>query len=382
MARILRGDVVWAELDPTKGSERVFMKRVKTTSEELRVEYKRSDFKKLVPREIGMRDIESKMAPNIASRSPDQPLPFLMRPDLADLSLAHWAKGNLSVIDANLLQYGAILFQAVGVTTQEDFGQLIETLFPETLSYVERSTPRTRLTDRLYTSTEYPASESIALHNESSYASVWPGKVCFFCLSPADRDGETPLADVRKIYERIDHEIVDAFDRKGWMLVRNYHEGMGLAWQSAFQTDDKRVVEEYCRSGQIEFEWIGGDRLRTRQVRPAMARHSKTGEMVWFNHIAFWHITGLDDETREVMTSLYAAEDLPYNTYYGDGFEIESDVIDHIREAYEKEKVVFPWRQGDVLLLDNMLVAHGRNPFKGPRKILVAMAEPQTNRNL
>jgi hypothetical protein len=113
-----------------------------------------------------------------------------------------------------------------------------------------------------------------------------------------------------------------------------------------------------------------------------MARHPNTGEMVWFNHIVFWHITGLDDETREVMTSLYAAEDLPYNTYYGDGSEIEPDVIDHIREAYEKERVAFPWRQGDVLLLDNMLVAHGRNPFKGPRKILVAMAEPQTNRNL
>jgi alpha-ketoglutarate-dependent taurine dioxygenase len=304
-----------------------------------------------------------------------------MRPD-PDLSLADWAKGNLSLIDANLLRYGAILFQAAGVTTQEDFEHLIETLFPETLSYVERSTPRTRVTDRLYTSTEYPASESIALHNESSYASVWPGKVCFFCLSPADQDGETPLADVRKVYERIDPEIIDAFNRREWMLVRNYHDGMGLTWQSAFQTGDKSVVEEYCRSGQIEFEWIGGDRLRTRQVRPAMARHPNTGEMVWFNHIVFWHITGLDDETREVMTSLYAAEDLPYNTYYGDGSEIEPDVIDHMREAYEKERVAFPWRQGDVLLLDNMLVAHGRNPFKGPRKILVAMAEPQTNRNL
>ena len=326
-----------------------------------------------------MRDLESAMAANVGSRSSTQSLPLVMQPDP---SLTDWAKSNVAVIEANLLQYGAILFRDGGVTTQADFARFVETLFPETLSYVERSTPRTRLTDRLYTSTEYPASESIALHNESSYASIWPEKICFFCLSPADRQGETPIADVRKVYDRIDPGIVADFDRRGWMLVRNYHEGIGLTWRSAFQTDDKLAVEDYCRSGQIEFEWIGDGRLRTRQVRPAAARHPKTGEKVWFNHLAFWHITSLDDETGAVMTSLFAAEDLPYNTYYGDGSIIESDVINHIREAYEKERVVFPWRQGDVLLLDNMLVAHGRNPFKGPRKILVAMAEPQTNRNL
>jgi hypothetical protein len=66
----------------------------------------------------------------------------------------------------------------------------------------------------------------------------------------------------------------------------------------------------------------------------------------------------------------------PYaNTYYGDGSPIEPKVLDQLRAAYNAETVSFPWQKGDLLMLDNMLVAHGRSPFVGPRQILVGMAE-------
>ena len=78
--------------------------------------------------------------------------------------------------------------------------------------------------------------------------------------------------------------------------------------------------------------------------------------------------------------SQFTEEDLPNNTYYGDGSPIEPSVLDEIRDAYLKETVVFPWLKGDLLMLDNMLVAHGRAPFTEPRKILVGMADPYSNR--
>jgi len=75
-------------------------------------------------------------------------------------------------------------------------------------------------------------------------------------------------------------------------------------------------------------------------------------------------------------------DELPTNTYYGDGEPIESDVLEELRAAYHAETVSFPWQRGDVMLLDNMLVAHGRAPYSGPRKILVGMSEPIDRRDL
>ena len=75
------------------------------------------------------------------------------------------------------------------------------------------------------------------------------------------------------------------------------------------------------------------------------------------------------------MLSLFEIEDLPRNVYFGDGSVIDDSVVDELREVYRKLAVNFPWQEGDILMLDNMLSAHGRNPYTGPRKILVTMGE-------
>jgi alpha-ketoglutarate-dependent taurine dioxygenase len=309
-------------------------------------------------------------------------LPLVYEPESADFSSPDWWDNDRDEIEANLLEYGAILFRNGGINTLDDFERLIATMFGDVIHYKERSTPRTKLTERIYTSTEYPADRQILLHNESSYSTTWPLKICFYCLSQATEQGETPIADVRNIYHRIAPRVRQQFIERGWMLVRNYSRGAGLTWQTAFQTSDREAVEQYCRSSQIEFVWKAPDHLRTTQVRGAVAKHPKTHQNLWFNHLAFWHIASLEPDVREAMLEVFPEEDLPYNTYYGDGATIEPGVIEDILAVYEQEKVTFSWQKNDVLLLDNMLVAHGRNPFKGPRKILVAMAEPCSSRGL
>src|SRR5262249_21300199 len=245
----------------------------------------------------------------------------------------------------------------------------------EPLPYRERSSPRTRVSNNIYTSTDYPANRSIFLHNENSYQLTWPMKIFFFCMTPSIRGGETPIADCRKVFGRIDLKIRQRFIEKNWMLVRNFGNGLSLPWQSVFQTEDKSAVETYCLNARIETEWRG-DCLRTRQVRRAVAQHPATGEIVWFNHAAFFHVSTLEPSAREALLEGLEEEDLPNNTYYGDGSPIELSVLDEIREAYRSETVSFPWQKGDVLMLDNMLVAHGRRPYVGQRDILVAMTEP------
>ncbi len=303
-------------------------------------------------------------------------LPLLAEPAAPGVSLASWAAANRPLLEENLQKHGGILFRGFDLREPEDLETFIQAVSGESLEYRERSSPRHTVKGNIYTSTDYPASHPIFLHNENSYQREWPLKIFFFCRQASEQGGETPIADVRKVLARISPEIRDRFAERKWMYVRNFGDGFGLSWQTVFQTTDKGAIERHCREWGIESEWKDGDRLRTRAVRQAIARHPKTGELVWFNHATFFHVSTLEPLVREALRQEFEDGELPANTYYGDGSPIEPEVLDHLRAAYRAETVSFPWRQGDLLMLDNMLVAHGRAPFSGQRQILVGMAEP------
>ncbi len=310
--------------------------------------------------------------------NPQNTLPLVVQPNGQDLELSTWAKDNLEFIERHLLKHGGILFRNFNVKSLSAFKQFIQSISSNLLVYRERSTPRTELGGSIYTSTEYPSHQQIAFHNEFSYAYTWPMKICFHCVKSAEQGGETPIADSRKVFQLLDPKIQEQFIQKKVMYVRNYGTGIDLSWQEVFQTTDKSVVEEYCRNAAIEFVWTGNNGLKTRQVRHAVAKHPKTGEMVWFNQAHLFHVSNLEPEVLESMLQAFKEEDLPRNAYYGDGSIIETSALDAVREAYQQTSVSFIWQEGDVLLLDNMLVAHGRKPFAGTRKIVVAMAEAFT----
>lgn len=308
--------------------------------------------------------------------SPGQRLPLVMQPGMRGVNLPAWAASNAASIESRLSERGAILFRHFAVGGVAEFEAFIRAVSGELLEYRERSSPRSPVGGNVYTSTDYPKEHRIFLHNENSYQQHWPLKVFFFCETAARRGGETPIADCRRIYRRLDPKLVERFVEKQWMYVRNFGDGLGLPWQSVFQTTDRAVVEQHCRQAGIEAEWKSGDRLRTRAVRPAVARHPRTSELVWFNHATFFHVSTLEPSVRDEMLRQFEEEDLPTNTYYGDGSTIEPSVLDELREAYRQEEIAFPWEEGDVLMVDNMLVAHGRAPYDGARKILVGMAQP------
>lgn len=309
-------------------------------------------------------------------------LPLVIRPAVEGASLTQWAEAGRDFLDAQLLRHGGLLFRDFKVTTPAEFEQFIRAAAGELLEYRERSSPRTQVGGNVYTSTDYPAGKSIHLHNENSYQDTWPARIFFYCATAAREGGETPIADCRKVLARLSPGTRERFARKKWMYVRNYGDGFGLSWQAVFQTDDPAQVERHCREHDIEVEWKEGGRLRTRAVRPAISKHPQTGELTWFNHAAFFHVTSLDDGMREALLEVFAEDDLPSNTFYGDGSTIEPEVLDEVRAAYHQETVVFPWQEGDVLMLDNMLVAHARRPFVGPRKVLVGMARPVSRRDV
>jgi alpha-ketoglutarate-dependent taurine dioxygenase len=313
---------------------------------------------------------------------PDRPLPLVIQPRIDGVDLPEWIVQNREVVEAALRQHGGLLFRGFPMEGQSDFERFVARVCPNTMTYMEGATPRTQLTKAVYTSTEYPAERTIALHNELTYVRTWPGRIVFFCVVAAADGGETPIADVRRVLGRLRPETVAPFAELGWMLVRNFGPALSMTWQNAFRTESRDELERYCVDAGIAVEWLGGDRLRTRQVRPALARHLVTGELAWFNHVAFWHASSLDPATQSALVAHFGWDGLPYNTFYGDGSPISEDTVEEIRQAYREETIAFPWQPSDLLLLDNMLAAHGRRPFSGARRILVAMSDPCSDRGL
>lgn len=307
---------------------------------------------------------------------PDKPYPTLVEPKVEGVELTQWARNSRELIERLLWEKRSLLFrnfQSGGIDGFESF--VDSTSDGERLAYKDRSTPRKAYGDRIYCTTIYPPGERIRLHNEGSYWDAWALKAYFGCVTPPETGGETPIGDVHRVYERIDPDVREEFARRQVRYVRNYNDGFSLPWQEVFQTTDRSEVEEYCRQNRIEFEWKEGDRLRTTAIRPAIRRHPRSGEMLWFNHAAFFHVSALEATMREALQSEFADDELPYSTYFGDGGSIGADVVSHILEAYDAEEIMFRWEAGDVHLIDNMRLAHARQPYTGDRLILVALTE-------
>ncbi len=311
-----------------------------------------------------------------------QELPLVIEPNVENLNLSTWAANNQGFLAEKLHAYGALLFRGFDVDGPEQFREVARAICPDLLDYTERAAPRNEVKENVYTSTEFPPDQHIPMHHEMSYSHNWPTRLLFFCDQPSPEGGCTPITDDRKVIDLLDPEVKRRFLERGVMYVRNYGEGVDMPWQVVFQTEDKAGAEAYCRDAHMDIEWRDGDRVRTRARRQVLATHPKTGDTVWFNHAHLFHMSNLEPAVRDALLAEFQPDELPRNAFYGDGSAIEASDLEHIRRTYSDNAVRFAWEKGDVLLVDNFLVSHGRDPFKGPRRILVAMADLYTNPDL
>jgi alpha-ketoglutarate-dependent taurine dioxygenase len=311
---------------------------------------------------------------------PGRELPLLVRPARVDLAvdLAAWAAAHRDELEERLHRHGGLLFRGFQLGSLEAFQSFARAAAGELLDYRQRATPRSRVTGNVYTSTDYPADQPIELHNESCYAKIFPLRIFFYCDRPADEGGETPIADCRQVLDRLPADVRRRFELRGVTYVRNFREGVGHDWREVFDVGDRADLAERCRVDDVDWEWRTDGSLVTRQVRPAVALHPVTGESVWFNQATAFHVSTLPPSLREGLIALFGVDGVPKTTLYGDGGAIEPEALADVRLAYERSTVRFHWQKDDVLMLDNMLAAHGRMPYTGARRIIVAMARPHS----
>lgn len=280
-------------------------------------------------------------------------------------------------LESILHTWGAIKFAGVRINSTEDFKYITDSISTQFLNYIDGNSPRTKLSDHVYTSTEYDPSQRITMHNELSYSAKWPQKLFFTCITPAETGGETLLADSREILGRMHASILTEIEKRGVNYIRNLHggQGMGPSWQDTFESADKKTVEAYCQSYGIDYEWGDQDSLKLKQFSKGTLQHHKTGDMVWFNQIDQFHPCHLGEEMYETLLLLYETpENFPTYVSFGDGTAISEDMIKEVLKTIDEVTIAPAWQKNELLILDNELVAHGRNSFTGNRKVLVAMS--------
>jgi hypothetical protein len=288
-------------------------------------------------------------------------------------ALAGWVGESLDLLLPRLHRHGAILFRGFQVGSLPEFERVAAEFCPTLRDYVGGNSPRQRVSGHVYTATEYPRSARISLHNEASYLPQMPARILFFCQKPADHGGRTPLADSRRVLAGIDPEVVRRFRERRVRYVNNLQDGygIGLSWMNAFQTSVRAEVEERLRVDGYQFAWTQ-EGLRTFITADATSRHPVTGEEAWTNQAEQWHPSSLDSRVREELLSIMSVDELPHNACFGDGGPFPEPDLESVRAAMRREERAFDWEAGDVLLCDNVLVMHGREPYAGERRVFTA----------
>lgn len=308
-------------------------------------------------------------------------MPIVVTPTQNSLNPTRWAQDNQSHINTLLAKHACILFRGFDLTTPADFEQFVAAICPQLYGNYG-DLPKIDGQDSIYESTPYPEDMKILFHNESSHMSAWPSKQWFFCEQPAPVGGATPIVDCTELYQLLPAAIRDEFQRKGLSYVRTYHKRLDVSWQHAFKTDSLDEVKKRCETEGVALKLLDHGVVQTRSESPAVIKHPITGELSFFNQIQLHHPAYLVPDIREMLVELVGEALLPRNVFFGDGSVIPQSTLDIVDAAYEQCAVRFDWQKGDVVMLDNMLVAHGRDEFEGARRIAVAMGDMFNARDL
>ncbi|KVE25768.1 syringomycin synthesis regulator SyrP [Burkholderia singularis] len=307
-------------------------------------------------------------------------------------AFAAWYGARLADIDRLLDAHGALLWRGFAVPDTAAFGRLGALYPPHANGYTAGAAPRRQIAGEVYESTRMPPPFKIGLHQEMAYMPAFPRLVAFYCRRPADAGGETPICDMRRVTARIPAALRERFAARGVMYLRNFaapgeraassnRPGMAFGeyhrpWDDAFGTAERADVERLCAARGLGCRWLDDGSVTVSHVGPALRTHPRTGDVLWFNQASAQHPNPRsmgDFSYRQLQRVFGGRAAFPYEVRYGDGTPMPFDDLVPIYDAFDSEEIAFPWQAGDVLVVDNMLVAHGRNPYRGARDTQVML---------
>jgi alpha-ketoglutarate-dependent taurine dioxygenase len=287
-----------------------------------------------------------------------------------------WVRAHRDKLRSAVGEHGAVLVRGLGIADLTQATAVSKLLADRLMSEREGFAPRDTYDEGVYSSAKWPPEQPMCMHNEVSYALEVPRLLIFSCLTAPRSGGATAVSDSRAVLADLPPELAERFARTGWLLTRSFNDMVGVPWSEAFGSADRTEVQAYADRQRIELAWGDDDSLRTRQHRHAVVRHPGSGERCWFNQIAFLNEWTMEPAVREYLVAEFGPDGLPFNTFFGDGAPLDETIVTAVNDVYERHTVREPWQAGDLMLVDNVAMAHSREPYEGDRDVVVAMADP------
>jgi hypothetical protein len=288
-----------------------------------------------------------------------------------------WVRENRDELLEKAAQHGAILFRGLPLDSPQDCDAFVAAFGLKNFPYIESlsNAVRVNYTERIFSANEAPPEVTIFFHHEMAQTPIFPAKLFFFCQQAAEEGGETPLCRSDIVFERLAQRCPkfarDCQD-KGLRYSNvmppdnDPNSGMGRSWKSTLRAQTRADAESRLRDLRYDWEWLPDGSLRaTTPVLPAV-REVSPGRKVFFNQLiaAF---QGWKDDRNDPSKSLR----------FGDGSPLDRDAVNTATELAYDLAFDMPWQRGDAVLVDNFLTMHGRRTFRGTRKVLASLADPQ-----
>lgn len=274
---------------------------------------------------------------------------------------------------SQLDEHGAILFRSFPLETAHDFDAFVAAFGFENFPYEQSLSNAVRVnrTERVFTANEAPPDVTIYLHHEMAQTPIYPSKLLFFCEKPAERGGATPICRSDLLYQRLCQQRPDFAKRcevEGLRYTNvmppesDLQSGMGRSWQSTFSVATRDEAEDRLRGLAYSWQWLPDGCLRvTTPILPAVRQLDATRKSFFNQLIAAFQ--GWKDSRNDPSKSIT----------FGDGSPLNPDDVAVAVQLADELTFDLPWQQGDVCLIDNFVVMHGRRTFAGTRKVLASL---------